>query len=399
MPGKHAGFLLDRPQFLVALLFLMSSSGVSAGTYIWDYVAWGGKWQDSWCWNPRGVPTGNDTIIVGNRTTSVIQVPEDVYTDLTFDAAMASGTTFRVGGTFKSSVGSITGNITVLPGGSFMVSATNQPPPRADYLILTNHGTVVLEGTSFSTWIYDPPALARVINEDTGRIEIRNGMELSAAIVNRGTVVTTAGSNTATIAGAVQNSGLFELLSGVVYAGSGFHQTGGTTRIEGGTITTTLDVGIGFRVAPLTILGGSVTGSGTLSGSANFPVTNAGTINLGPPFGTLRITGIPSYSVCDFDHTGTYYCKLGGTQAGTQFDQILVNGLARLGGTLIVELANNFRPKAGDSFQVLSCKARSGTFAHVSGLDVGDGLIIRLDYQPSGVFLQTESPPAQASCR
>ena len=55
--------------------------------------------------------------------------------------------------------------------------------------------------------------------------------------------------------------------------------------------------------------------------------------------------------------------ELGGTSAGTQYDQIHVNGLLELDGVLQISLINGFTPAAGQSFDVLDWTTLSGTFS------------------------------------
>jgi hypothetical protein len=64
---------------------------------------------------------------------------------------------------------------------------------------------------------------------------------------------------------------------------------------------------------------------------------------------------------------GTIEIEIGGTSAGSLYDQMLIAGTLRLlGGDLNVTLANAFMPGAGDSFDVLGFSALDGTFATVN---------------------------------
>jgi hypothetical protein len=57
--------------------------------------------------------------------------------------------------------------------------------------------------------------------------------------------------------------------------------------------------------------------------------------------------------------------ELGGTTAGTQYDQITVTQLLTLGGTLNITLINGFVPQFGQTFDILNWTTLSGTFANV----------------------------------
>jgi hypothetical protein len=56
--------------------------------------------------------------------------------------------------------------------------------------------------------------------------------------------------------------------------------------------------------------------------------------------------------------------QVGGPEVGAQYDQLVVNGMARLDGTLNVQLTNGYRPRFGDVFQVLTFSRGAGTFAY-----------------------------------
>ncbi len=59
--------------------------------------------------------------------------------------------------------------------------------------------------------------------------------------------------------------------------------------------------------------------------------------------------------------------ELGGLTAGSQCDRLIVTGTATLHGTLCVTWVNGFQPAAGQSFQVMTFAARSGSFAQLDG--------------------------------
>src|SRR5262249_14456510 len=132
-----------------------------------------------------------------------------------------------------------------------------------------------------------------------------------------------------------------------------YTQTNGTTNLNGATLSAT----------SVMIQGGSLIASGTINGN----VSNGGTLDLGSPFspgdtpGTLTVNG--NYVQTS---TGTLDIKIGGTMPGEQFDQLIVNGNATLGGTLNVRLIYSYTPPSGTLFQILVTDAShtvSGTFS------------------------------------
>ena len=125
-----------------------------------------------------------------------------------------------------------------------------------------------------------------------------------------------------------------------------------TINLNGGTFT----FASGLTVAPLV----SLTGQGTLSGN----VTNSGVIAPGASPGRFDIAGnlvLASGSQLRME--------LGGTAPGTQFDFVAVAGSTTLGGTLAVNLINNFQSvmTSGASFTILTSGSPiTGAFTNVA---------------------------------
>jgi len=68
-----------------------------------------------------------------------------------------------------------------------------------------------------------------------------------------------------------------------------------------------------------------------------------------------------------FSTSSTLLIELGGTQVGSQYDQVQDSGiLSLLGGTLNVVLTNSFTPSPGDSFQILRYGQLAGDFGTVN---------------------------------
>jgi len=100
--------------------------------------------------------------------------------------------------------------------------------------------------------------------------------------------------------------------------------------------------------------GETFSGTGTIESN----VTNAGTVSPGNSAGSITVQGDYTQSA-----DGILDIELGGTTAGTQYDQLTVTGTATMAGTLNVSLIDGFIPQVGDSFSILPYGTRSGGFS------------------------------------
>ena len=64
--------------------------------------------------------------------------------------------------------------------------------------------------------------------------------------------------------------------------------------------------------------------------------------------------------------TGILNIELGGTSAGSSYDDLSVTGAATLNGILNVDLVNGFTPTIGETFDIITCGSRSGTFTSLT---------------------------------
>lgn len=365
--------------FAVLILAGNTLRGQTYGTNHWLGASqFNSSWFNTENWSPHSVPGTNDTILLNDSTNiwvKSVTVPDGTYREL-ISVGIAVGGTFGVGSTMSITNGSLGGGVvTVLPGASLLIQ---DPPEVAEFssaYSLANGGTVTwtgnrqitvrgplyftnLAGATFDVqgdWTFYDPAFGGY----------------PGFIVNAGTFQKSSGSGTTDLSSTrlFSNVGTVEAKAGVV-SFEQYDQTSGTTRLDGGAL---------WSYYRFSVLGGSITGSGTLTSVAS-ALTNQGEINLGPPFGRLQVEG-------DFVHRGTFNAKLGGTNAGSAFDQITVTGHADLGGTLNLTLTNGYRPRVGDKVAVLMCGSRSGGFAVLNGFDAGGGLVWLPDYTTNGLVL------------
>jgi hypothetical protein len=92
-----------------------------------------------------------------------------------------------------------------------------------------------------------------------------------------------------------------------------------------------------------------------------------------------------------YSDSATLVIELGGTTAGSEFDQINSDGTVNLDGTLEVALINNFDPLPGQTFDIITSNGTiDGTFDTELMPDLYGGLFLDIEYSSSAVTLLVE---------
>ena len=192
--------------------------------------------------------------------------------------------------------------------------------------------------------LFDIPAGVNIV-KGAGTAAFNN---LAGATVRKSTDV-----NTQTFGAGVlfTNAGVIDLPMGTIAFDGGFVQTGGSTVLRGGAITT---------ATGLTFNGGALNGVGMITGN----VSNVGAI-VQP--GGVGATGILTVSGAYSQASGgTLTTEIGGATAGTRYDQLKVTGAVSLAGTVNAPVINGFTPPPSSTFSVLTYGSRSGSFTTVN---------------------------------
>jgi hypothetical protein len=125
-------------------------------------------------------------------------------------------------------------------------------------------------------------------------------------------------------------------------------------------------------------------GSLVLAGGRDLGVSGAlvndGRLDLGPG-STITVPGA-------FSTRSQLNVGLG---AGPQVGQVDTGGLATLAGALDVRRVSGFDPGLCDAFTVLAYSGRAGSFATVTGTDMGSGRRLELAYEPGRTVLYVET--------
>ncbi|MGB3421512.1 MAG: Ig-like domain-containing protein, partial [Dolichospermum sp.] len=227
--------------------------------------------------------------------------------------------------------------------------------------IITNSGYLTIGGD-----YYDDKYLNAQLN-NTGTIEFQSGYivdynddSIIGTLNNFGIFKKTT-TGTATIDVAFNNTGTVEANLGILNFSNSYTHNNANLVLKGGTVT--------FSNA-LNINGGSIEGNGSI----NVGVTNSGLLNpryvSNTEFGRLTING--NYTETN---RASINIQLGGSTAGTNFDQVDINGTATFDGTLNVSLLNNFTPTLGSTFDVLTYDSLNFlSNLNFTGLDINSTL-------------------------
>ncbi len=276
------------------------------------------------------------------------------------DSLYASGGTLAGTGQFTIGSGTtaeIDASTFIVDGQSIVNNGTIEVDGSANLELdsgaaLVNNGSLVLDSSSS---VYNESGSASLDNE--------------GSITGSGAIVGIAVTNEGSIDGAIAlASGSFTFVNESSTANISFNDetlylaSGHTADGSGLTFTsTTLDGGGTLHLSGTTVF------LGTNTWTAN--VTNYGTLDIGDSgsdYGTLAITGNFTN-----DSGGTLNVQLGGTTAGSSYDQLTVSGAASLDGTLNIAVASGYTPGSSDTFSPVTYASSTGSFATINGLDQG----------------------------
>jgi hypothetical protein len=212
-----------------------------------------------------------------------------------------------------------------------------------------------------------------MLNQGTVIADQPNGLVIDPndlGFSNAGTLQVTGTSSITVNAGPFTTSGTVLVGPSTTLTRTGdYTETGGTTTLDGGTLSAT---------GLVDIEGGVLSGTGTVSGT----VKNARQVSPGLTAGTLNITG--SYVQTS---TGTLNIEIGGSAPGS-FDRLEITGAATLDGTLAVALVDDFKPSLDSTFEIVTFGQRAGQFAQINGLVQGNGVTFSPLYTATNLTLK-----------
>ncbi|HET8945508.1 MAG TPA: hypothetical protein VFQ07_00860, partial [Candidatus Polarisedimenticolia bacterium] len=189
------------------------------------------------------------------------------------DIVTASGASTWSGGAMTGSGATTFNGALAISGGSSRDLTGGRHLETNGATTWTGTGDIRTCGTSSPTCV--------IVNNGTWDIQTNLSVTLSfggtASFVNNGTILKSAGTGTTTISAAFSTSSNVQVNTGTLSFAS-YKQTAGTTWLNGGNLTST---------TPLAIQGGTVKGTGTITGG----MTSAGHVVPGQSPGLLTVAG------------------------------------------------------------------------------------------------------------
>jgi len=261
----------------------------------------------------------------------------------------------------------------VLTGGTYNVTGTLEIPGN----ITTNDAKITLNGKA-----------SQILNPST------NALAGFVTNASKGSFSVTAGQSF-TSAGTFTNQGAITVGKGSTFtvgSGGSYLQTEGKTTVNGKvTLSSTeektdeADSDSAPAAANIRIAKGTLFGNG---GTVAAHVYSSGTVIPADSLtatGKLAITGAYTQTAA-----GALDANIAGASSG-QFNVLNVTGAATIGGTLNIGLLDKFVPAVGDTFEILTAKKVTGTFATVNGTKINDSEHFTVTYNPDNVTLSVVS--------
>jgi hypothetical protein len=355
-----------------------------------------------------GVVTGNGTfqftsgtlILRTNTLVGLKLAGGDVYlsattfqqtgaiTNLTLDGSTLRGTN-RLAGTLTFNSGGLIDVLTVQPGGQLLLATSGSKLLYGATLL--NQGDVIWSGGGLA--VGGTPGTivsnggAWTMTSD-GSISYGGGQ--TPVFTNLGTIRKSAGSGTSQLTGPAlfnQASGIIQVDTGTIQLPSGYTNSAGTLRLNGGTLAAAGNL--------ITMTGGTLDGTGTVTANT---IVQGGTFSPGQSPGSIQF----SFANITLGSNATFVVEGTGIVPGTQYDQILIGGTAAISNCTL-QVTSLPTVSVGTVFAIVtntSGTAVTGTFNGLpeSSVIIVSGQPFRIHYNLAGknVVLVRDSGAASA---
>ncbi|HEX9682233.1 MAG TPA: Calx-beta domain-containing protein, partial [Acidimicrobiales bacterium] len=258
-----------------------------------------------------------------------------------------------------------------------------------DIQVVTFTNTATVEAVGSEVTISSLPSNFSGGTLSGGSWQARTGGAITVANAGAATAVLDAGVLIEGAGASIEIGGgpsMFAGLSSITATGT-LEVTGGATLTTSSALVNDGSLTVG---ASSTLTAPSLTNNGnlTLGGAIAADLTNTGTLAPGASPGLATVGGD-----LVLDPAGTLEIEIEGTTAGTDFDRITASGNVTVDGTLAI--TSPFSPATSDIFEIVAAGGtRTGTFATVTGNDLGDGRFYVPTYDTQTVTLTVQSPSA-----
>ncbi len=218
-------------------------------------------------------------------------------------------------------------------------------------------------------------------------------VNLTGAIDSNGKTLTLGGGGNTAVAGVISGTGGLTKVGSGALTLSAINNYFGPTRVEAGA----LFVRGGVVSSPITIVGGTLGGTGNVGSVTNI----AGTFS---PGATLGSPGAMLASVLSLGAASTFAVELNNDTAGSGFDQLQVVNDIILGGSAL-QVSRNFSPAVGTEFAIIIGNSTAPVVGTFAGLTNGAtfpvaGQLFQITYNSPGAkvtLTRVASPPLQFS--
>jgi hypothetical protein len=263
----------------------------------------------------------NNGTIIANQSEGLIINPNPGAGGFTNNGTIRANSASTL--TVNDNLNNLSGN--TLTGGTYYVAGTMRLPGA----ININAASIILDGTG-----------SNLYNGATGT---NNALANFATNASGGSFSILDSRNFNTVSN-LDNSGAITIGSGITLNVNGSYNQSSTGSLSGAG----------------TLISNAIMNTGTLSGSTTSvgSVTNQGIVSPGTSPGILNITG--NYAQIA---SGILKIDISGLTPGSEYDQLIISGLASLAGELDVSLFGSYIPDNGDYFNILLAQDISGEFS------------------------------------
>ncbi len=333
-----------------------------------------GNWTDPTKWTPPGTVPNNAGLATHTAQLSLGLATIALGTTITLNDVFLTGGGITGGGaltlvginsSWTSGALTALAPLTIVPGAAF--TASTYAEHNFNQTSIVNQGTFnwqqggALRSGNGGTFVNASGATFNDASSGTTvDYLITNGFGGTFTFSNAGTYMKSTVGSTTRIEVPFANTGNLRIDGGVLRftAAAPFTQNGGNLSLASGT-SIVFDSGVTFA-------SGSIIGNGTITGNVtNGAATgNIALLSPGNTLGQLSIVGDLTLL-----NTSRVLFDIGGTNKGVDYDFLSVSGNAALGGTLAINMPNNFGTIANPAttFTVLTGGALTGVFANAPG--------------------------------